>query len=249
MKLIKKLLLPIILFILFFVTIKKDNKISYLSLGDALSKGINYEGNLSTGYSDYVRDFIQKKGILKRYTKDFSDEDIRITDLINIINDNISIKQNNEKITIQNAIKNADLITLSIGMNEIVNKYQSNLSESKMYKYIDECMNDMNILIKKIAKLENKNIYILGFYNPYVDKSFDKYIKYANNKIIDISSKNKLNYVNLYKIFDNNKHLIYNINNYYPNEDGYKLIANEIIKMYDKNNSFSETTLTSSYLI
>ena len=31
-------------------------------------------------------------------------------------------------------------------------------------------------------------------------------------------------------IFNNNKHLIYNENNYYPNQDGYKLIANAVKK-------------------
>ena len=57
-----------------------------------------------------------------------------------------------------------------------------------------------------------------------------KFIKYANNSLLEICNAYKLNYVNLYDIFKNNKHLIYNLNNHYPNQDGYKLIANEIIK-------------------
>lgn len=230
MKIFKKILLLITLSIIFIMTIKKDDNVSYISLGDGLSKGINYNNYESIGFSDIISENLRKKDKLKFYTKNFSNIDNRITDLIDDINKNISTTINGKEITIQNAIKNANLITLSIGMNEIMYKYSSNINDGYMYSYIDECMNDIKILLNKIKKLNNKDIYLLGYYNPTTDLSLDKFIKYSNNKLIDICKEYEIKFINLHNIFKNNKHLIYNQKNYYPNQDGYKLIANQILK-------------------
>lgn len=231
MRIFKKILLIIVIAITFYITINSTNdKLSYISLGDGLSKGINYNSYEGKGYSDFISDYINKNNKLEMYTKDFTNEDKRITDLIDNIEENISTTVNKKTITIQNAIKKSDIITISIGMNEILYKYSSDVNDGYMYSYIDECMNDLNKLMKTIRKLNNKDIYLLGYYNPTKDKRLDKFIKYANNNLLEICNEYKLNYINLYNIFKNNKHLIYNLNNHYPNQDGYKLIANEIIK-------------------
>ena len=113
-------------------------------------------------------------------------------------------------------------------MNEILYKYGNHVNDGYMHSYIDECISDLNKLMKIITKLNNKDIFLLGFYNPTDDNELDEFIKYTNNKIKDLFSNYKINYVDTYNIFNNNKHLIYNKNNYYPNQDGYKLIANSI---------------------
>jgi len=116
-------------------------------------------------------------------------------------------------------------------MNEILYKYNNKINDSYMYSYIEECMNDMEELIDLIKKYNNKNIFLLGYYNPNDDTNLDKFIIDTNDILKKISNEKNINFINLYNIFNNNKHLIYNGNNYYPNQDGYKLIANEIIKM------------------
>ena len=232
MNLIRKIILIIILLCIFFITTQtKNDKMSYISLGDGLSKGINQNNYKSYGYSDYISNYLKQNNKLKMYTKNFTDEDMRITDLIEKIKDNEYTYINNNKITIQNVIKNANIITISVGINEILYKYNNEVNESYMYSYIEECMNDMKELINLIKKYNNKKIVILGYYNPKDNTKLDKFIINANNELEKISNEEKINFISLYNIFKNNKHLIYNSNNYYPNQDGYKLIANEIIKM------------------
>lgn len=222
MKILKMLILPTIFIItILIINNTKDNKIYYLSLGDELSKGINSSNYEDIGYSDLIKEYLK----IKKYTKEFTDTDIRIIDLIK------KIENNEEKnISIQYALKKSNLITISIGLNEIYNKYIGNTNESDLYNYIDELMYNIDYLFKLIRKFNNKNIYILGYYNPTNDTNLDKYIKYANNKLIEISNSYNIKYIDLYNIFKNNLHLIYN--NIYPNRDGYKLIANEILKKY-----------------
>lgn len=225
----KKIILILLLVSIILIGINvKDNKISYISIGDGLSKGMNYNNFESIGYSDYLYNYLKKSNKIELYTKEFSNENNRITDLIDDINNNISININNKKIYIQNAIKNADILTISIGMNEILYKYGNHINDGYMYSYIDECISDLNKLIKIITKLNNKDIFLLGFYNPTDDDELNDFTKYTNNKIKNLCSDYKISYIDTYSIFNNNKHLIYNENNYYPNQDGYKLIANSI---------------------
>jgi len=225
MKYIKISLLFIILLLTLLIGIYiKDDKIYYLSLGDGLSLGINNNDYESIGYSDYIKEYLEKNNKLKFYTKEFSNKDARITDIINMIQDNREI----EKTTIQKSLKDADIITISAGLNEIL--YKNNTNISYLYDYIDTYIYDMEKLLEIVKEYNNKKIFVLGYYNPTNDNKIDKYIIYANDKLIGICDKEKINYVDLYTIFKTNPHLIYNINNFYPNSDGYKLIANEIIK-------------------
>jgi len=226
---LKKILLILLLILIILIGIKvKDNKISYISIGDGLSKGINYNNFESIGYSDYLYNYLKKDNKIELYTKDFSNENNRITDLIDDINNNINISIDNKKIYIQNVIKNANILTISIGMNEILYKYGNHVNDGYMYSYIDECINDLSKLFKIITKLNNNDIFIIGYYNPTDDNELDEFIKYTNKKVIDLCNKYNIDYIDTYIIFNNNKHLIYNENNYYPNQDGYKLIANAV---------------------
>ena len=230
MKKFRLLIVIVALIITLIISINsRDDKIYYVSLGDGLSKGINENNYESKGYSDYVKEYLEKINKLKGYTKEFSNENNRITDLTNNILNNVV---DSENISIQNIISKADLITISIGFNELLYKDIDKTNNSYMYDYIDSYIEDINKLLELIRKYNNKKIYILGYYNPKYDKLLDKYVVYANNKLMNVCSKNKVEYIDTYNIFKDNKHLIYNINNLYPNEDGYKLIANKIINKF-----------------
>lgn len=224
---LKKIIVLIILIITFIISISFNNdKLSYVSIGDGLSKGINYNNYQTNSYSDYIATYLRNNNKLNNYSNEFTSENYRITDLVNEINNNISINN----ITIQETIKKADIITISIGMNEIMYKYNDKISAGYMYEYIDDLIKDLDILLKKLTKLNKNKIFLLSLYNPQENKELDKYIRYANNKIINLLNIYSITYIDTYNIFNNNKHLIYNKNNYYPNQDGYKLIAKEIIK-------------------
>ena len=130
----------------------------------------------------------------------------------------------------------ADIITISIGLNEVLYKLQNEkLNSYEMYSYIDTIINDIDELIDIIKRYCKEDIFILGYYNPFDSIEIDNYIKYANNKLIDISKQEDIIFVDLYNIFKNKKNIFTNPQNYYPNIDGYKLISQEIINQIKKN--------------
>ena len=243
MKIIKRLvvILVIVLVIVIYIT-NKDNKIYYVSLGDALSRGVNETNKIGYGYSDYINDYLEKNNKLEFYTKKFSDKDLRTTDIINNIKDNIEIIENGKSVTIKKALVHSDILTLSTGLNEILYKLESeNIEDYEMYKYIDELTSDIKDLVKLIKKYTKEDIILIGYYNPFVNKNrndktrINNVIIYANNKLIDICKEEDLYYIDTYNLFKSNDNVFTNINSYYPNIDGHKLISNKIISIIEKN--------------
>ncbi len=240
MKIIKKLviLFIFILVIVIYIT-NKDDKIYYISIGDELSSGINTNNNIGYGYSDYVKDYLSDIDKLEFYTKKFSTIDKRTTDLINDINNNIEIIESNKKIKIKYSLMHADIITISIGLNELLYKLNNeSIMDYEIYEYIDEISDDIEKLINIIKKYCKEDIMLLGYYNPFVNsKEKDKinnYIIYANNELMEICEKEKIYYIDLYNLFKNNNKVFTNINSYYPNNDGYKLISKKITEIIKK---------------
>ena len=73
----KKIILVLIIFIAcyFIYNLTIDKKVSYLTLGDILSKGTNEYGVSNNGYSNYIRDYLKDKGMLKEYNNTFTSND------------------------------------------------------------------------------------------------------------------------------------------------------------------------------
>lgn len=249
MKILKNLIIicVVALMLIIYIT-NKDEKIYYTSIGDGISLGINSNEKIDYGYSDYVKDYLNDIEKIEFYTKKFSNKDKRITDIINDIEDNIKIKENNKEITIKKVLMKSDLITISIGLNEILYKLNNkDYNDYTMYEYVDQLLVDYEKLIDTIKKYCKEDILIIGYYNPFINKLNYKVandiIIYSNNKLIDLCNKEGLHYVDLYNLFKNNRKMFINVNNYYPNIDGYKLISREIIKIIEKNIIKSSKTM------
>ena len=216
----------IILFILYKNI--KDNKYYYLAIGDALSKGKDSFNNYSNSYVDYYYEYLTKTRTNVALNKDYQQEDIRIKDLTNLINDTSS---NN---TLSQAIRKADVITISIGSEELFSKLRStkDLSNKEIYEYIDNMFKDMKNLIKTIRKLNKNDIFIIGYYNPLKDNNqLNTIFSYINDKFLDLEYTLKIKYVEIYNEFNKQGYkYIPNINNSFPTQDAYYYIYEQIKK-------------------
>jgi lysophospholipase L1-like esterase len=222
-----------------------DNRISYVALGDSLAVGQNPYGQISYGYTDYVADYIKGKGKLGFYTKKFAISGYRITDLINDINQNKVVKIDNKKLTIKNALIKADVITLSIGTNELFYKLGINnmdiayYNEQNLKKYVDEVAIDMEKLVNLVRKYCKEDIILIGFYNPLwhmrknYAKDLDYVFIYANKKLKQISKKYDMYYIDIHKLFEQNNEYLPNPLDINPSNEGYSAIARKINDIID----------------
>ena len=210
----------------------KDDKIYYLSLGDSLANGLNPYGSKDYGYTDYVKDYLNNKGILEVFVDDLVDNNKRATDIIREINDNVEINVNGKTKTIQNALIKADLITISLGMNDLLNNlnFNNDFSVNDLYDKLDQVSKDFEKLFDLMRTYCKEKIIFIGFYDPTFNPELNEFFEYANNKIKNIALSYDIEYIDTYNDFKTNKYFP-NINSSYPNKEGYKLIADKIINL------------------
>ncbi len=215
------LLLLIIIPVLLISNIKNKNT-CYTSIGDGYSKGIDSYGQIN-GYSKLLKKHLSNKKTLNNYTN-LSNKDMSI----NTLYTNILLNKNN----IKGILSETEVLTLSIGLNDLKYKLSiNNINDYKLNKIINEINIDINKLLKEISKYYKGTIYVIGYYyKDYDDIYLVKGIKelnnlYKNKKVVFISSK---------KLQNNNKYYLNNPNNNYPNIEGYKLIELKLLKKLEK---------------
>lgn len=222
----KKIIFTIILFLSCYLiyTLTNNNNLNYVTLGDSLSKGVTPYFANGYGYSNYIVDYLKKNNKLNSYNDDFTGVDYHITDLINLIN--INYETNNQ--TINQAIHSADIITISVGMQELY--YKINTNDTNIYTYIDKMLEDTEELFTLIRKNNNKKIYMLGYYNT--KNTNQDLFNYANIKLKEICQKNKITYIDTQSIFYKNTTYFENPNSFNPNLQGYYKIYEKIIEKF-----------------
>lgn len=210
----KKIILTVLVFIAIFLIyyFNINEKIYYASMGDQLSYGINNFNKVENNYRNNIKEYY--KNNLSNYVNYSNIDDYRVMDLINDINYNKTIIYKDKEYKLQNVLIKANYITLSIGMNDILNK--NNIS----YEYIDQLLNDIENLFKLIRKYNKDRIDYLSFYNIINNKEI---IDYTNNKLEKICEKNKINYIDISKLNT------YVLQGQYPTNDGYTYITNQIL--------------------
>lgn len=228
----KKIIFILALFLSCYLIYKYtiNDKIDYLVIGDSLSKGNNEYNVSGYGYSDFVKDYLIKENKLASYNKSFTNKDYRIFDIYNILNYNESKLVDGEDTSLNQLLEKADLITLSIGMNELY--YKLVLNNDNIYSYVDEMICDMDKVFELIRRINKKDVYVLGYYNLFSTKQdIFNYLNYKLKKLTDVY---KFNYVDM--SFMNNNSVFFNdFTNFNPNLLGYQQISKKIIEKIKNN--------------
>lgn len=215
----------IILLVFLIYKLFKTDKINYISLGDTYSLGVNPYGEISYGYSDYLKDRLKVKYYTKEYSKDIYDT----TSLLKEITINNSLKKD---------LRESNLVTISIGIYDFLNKNTlkvdiNNLLELK--ETINKIIPNIDKCIKEIRKYAKNDVIIIGYYNPVPflfntsSNDLDTLFKYIDTEYEKIANKYDCMYISTYLLFKNNKELLPNPNNIHPSSTGYKLISDLIL--------------------
>lgn len=229
----KKIISILILFLscYFIYNLTIDNELYYLSIGDGIAKGITNEGNVSVyNYADNIKNYLTSKNKLKGFNNSFVDKDYRITDLLRIIKYKEEIVVNNDHISINELLKKADIVTISLGMNELY--YKILVDNNNIYSYIDGMLNDMKLLLKEVDRYNHKKVIVLGYYNT-TNNNKDIF-NYVNYKLKNIVNKRGFEFIDLDKIINNNANYFTNNTNFYLNNGGYQKISQIIVEKINK---------------
>ena len=225
----KKIILPIILIFLIFIIYKTNdnNLIDYMVIGDSISTGLNSYGNRTYGYNDYIKSYLENNKMLHHYNDYFIKDKYTIKELINDIDNNKIIIHNDKHYNIKKELREADILTISIGMDELVNI----LNNNDINKNINNLINDMDLLLKKITSLNKTKVILIGYYNPNnnYSKETDRIFSYISDKYNILTKKYHIEYIDIYNIIKKNNNYLPNKLDYHLTSNGYLQIAKEVI--------------------
>ena len=233
----KKILVVVLIFVLVYIIYKtNDNElIDYMSLGDSINEGINSYGNHSYGYNDYLKSYLENNDLLHKYNSYYSKNNYTILELIDDIKDDKSVLYDDKTYNIKKELREADLVTIAIGMDELVEILNTKEDLDSIKPKLDTMISNMDTLLKNITSLSKTKIILIGYYNPYQDtKESSRIFAYLNDKYKNLADKYKITYVDIYNAIKQDKTYLPNEKDYHLTSRGYLKIANEVIKKIEK---------------
>ena len=214
-KIIYLLFLFLFIFMCYLIYELTDNdNLTCLVIGDSIADNI------------YLRE--NKK--INNYNNQFINKDHRMIDLLHIIKYNEEINYQNKTISIHQLLKQSDIVIISIGMNDIYAKLEDD--PKNMYTYLNEMVNNMELILDEISRYKNAKIIVLGYYNIF-DKKNDLFT-YINYKIKRITEKHDYIYIDTNKNLNNNQKYLLKNNQFYLNDHGYQEINELIVEKLEK---------------
>lgn len=205
----------------------ENQQIKIVGLGDSLTAGIGDE----TGEGGYIGNLVKKikESECATIVKNYSLKGLKSNELLNLL----------EEEDVQASIKKADIITFTIGANDLLNA----LKQGNMLKNVEilnkaERLYDENIerILKKIRTInKDVNIYYIGLYNPlaHIFPNID-HLDLIVTKWNNISKNNVEKVDNTYFVpideqFSEQIHLYLAEDYFHPNHQGYEAIAKQLI--------------------
>jgi hypothetical protein len=209
MKKLLKILLILFLFLAcYFIYIITDNEeIKYVAIGN------------NSDFNNYVIKNMKKN---VNYNDLYTSDDYRIMDLVNII------MYNEEKdVSIHYLLKNADILTICVGMNELYSKLGNDTRN--IYAYLNEMVYDMGKLLSNISRYQYDKVFVCGYYD--VDEKNNDIFTYINYKLRNLVTDYGYIFLDLDNILDRND--LENGGNYILNDNGFEKMG-KIILAYNK---------------
>ncbi|HDR4567123.1 SGNH/GDSL hydrolase family protein [Bacillus paranthracis] len=205
---------------------KKTGTLQIVSLGDSLTRGVGDKEGI--GYIGRMKEDLQKDYKQKVALTNLAVSGAKMPDLLKQIESNGA----------QYSIKQADVIVLTIGGNDLFPGWES-LGKIDLGTYrpdTETFQNEAKKIIEEIRKLNTDSpIFWLGLYNPFEDVED---LKGSSNIVVDWNAsleKLAINNKNVYitptfDLFQNRgKDLLYS-DHFHPNEVGYTYMAERLVQ-------------------
>lgn len=154
--------------------------INYLALGDSLAFGINSTGEPGKGYVDFLAEELAKQEVLQTSNKGFSFPGYTSSNVLEDLQTDISkpvigTGSQDKTAALHQSIKEADLITLTAGANDVLPYFKFDESTGKPDFDLEEIQAAMtkvggNIqqILAKIYQLNPEaQVYVMGYYNSF----------------------------------------------------------------------------------
>ncbi|MEK4387556.1 S-layer homology domain-containing protein [Solibacillus sp. FSL W7-1464] len=231
----------------------ESKSLYYVALGDSLAAGMNENGKIGFGYADLLaKNYQEQKGQVE-FNKGFSYPGYTTVDVLKGIEENVTkpiydLNGVSEKtLTIREAVQQADLITLSVGANDLLKNVDRSESgefsfdTSAVIKSIQEVAVNYKKIFDNIYKINPEvDIIVMGLYNPFpyvedaeIQKQLNMLVTTLNNSMKNIVESNGGVFTEVAaQIATDAKIYLPNPKNIHLSEAGYQVVADAMMKDY-----------------
>lgn len=247
------LVLQLVLPLTNIVQAEESKSLYYVALGDSLAAGMNENGEIGFGYADLLAKNYQEQESEVIFNKGFSYPGFTTVDVLKGIEENVTkpIYDLNgvspKTVAIKDAIQQADLITLSVGANDILKNV--NRSESGEFSFdtagVIKSIQDVSVNYKKIFDSIYKinpevDMIVMGLYNPFpyiedpaIQNQLSMLVTTLNNSMKSIVENNGGVFTEVAaQIATDAKTYLPNPKNIHLSEAGYQVVADAMMKDY-----------------
>lgn len=244
--------LTILIFLMLFISIgifciyknTYKEELNYVALGDSVAAGRNPYGVNDYGYTDYIKDYLKNSHKLNSYVT-YAVSGYTTEDITNDINLNRNVEVGAKSVGIKKALRESDLVTISIGANDFLggmnlSSIPSALSDSELvFKQIDDVIIKINDLLTLVKQYAKGKIIVVGYYNPlpnltkYKDK-INEVVSYADAQYEKKCKDQDVYYVKVSDTMAENNEYLPNPLDIHPNKAGYEVISKKVINLIDK---------------
>ncbi len=199
---------------------------NYVAIGDSLTVGIGAlgQGGFVSEYKRLTELTVQQK----IYVQKFARNGLTSDELAHFF----------QSLHFQQAIMNANIITISIGGNDLIqaNRYFIQSRDSSIFnKTLLSLTSNLWHILETIRNLKNVNgvpylIRVIGIYNPYPELPHSHYWVNTYNRHLNSIVSNYGTFVNIYHLFLHYGKALLAVDRLHPNALGHRLIAQELYK-------------------
>ncbi len=161
----------------------------YVALGDSIAHGMNEVGAIGLGYPDYVAQALQKEGFITSFNKGFAMSGYTTKNVLADIQNDVAKTVTGfgypmEQVKLKASIKEAEIITLTIGANDLLpilkESQTAGIDTLAIIKATKEAVTNIAAILTEIKKLNPQaEVYVMGYYNsfPYYGESLQNQFK------------------------------------------------------------------------
>ncbi|MFC4322602.1 SGNH/GDSL hydrolase family protein [Litchfieldia salsa] len=135
---------------------EKKVDVDYVSLGDSLAAGQTPYHEINLGYADYLKSRMEQS----QYEVDFENFGESGYTSTHLLKD---VLYNND---VRNELKEADMVTLDIGANDVLGALRFNPQQA--VAAVGNVGQNLHVILNEIDALNpDVDVYVMGYYNPF----------------------------------------------------------------------------------
>ncbi|WP_223701127.1 GDSL-type esterase/lipase family protein [Sutcliffiella deserti] len=211
----------------------------YVALGDSLAAGRTPYGIDQDGYVDFLANRFEQS----QYNVNLDNYGVSGYRTQHIL-DELFIPTNPKYDSLRESISNAELVTIDIGANDLLEKLNIVLTNPEMAQpVVSEIGNNIFAILSEIDKINpDTKVYVMGYYNPFPhlpeqqQAALMPLLDAFNQTIQSVASMNGDIFVPTSKVIEKHeKEYLPNPNDIHLDVEGYYVIAKEFWKAIQKN--------------